>query len=305
MTDAKTIDSAEGIVDFDAGEGEAATVEMHDYTKSLAQAKAKSVKLVDAITGAVLKKKDAVHFDDLRPSLAEFMRQKHPGIRSDDYISRKAMDDYRGQYIAELLRDERGELSNLEDEVVESLKTHDTLAENIEEDYEDHRSIGDRMADIVASFGGSWTFIISFCLFLTVWMGINLALGATAAFDVYPFILLNLILSTIAALQAPIIMMSQRRQEAKDRLRALNDYKVNLKAELEIRHLHEKVDHLLNRQWERLTEIQQIQIEMMLEQAKAASRALKVGKASKAKANTLKGTPGATTKPLMPESSTD
>jgi uncharacterized membrane protein len=305
MTDAKTIDSAEGIVDFDAGEGEAATVEMHDYTKSLAQAKAKSVKLVDAITGAVLKKKDAVHFDDLRPSLAEFMRQKHPGIRSDDYISRKAMDDYRGQYIAELLRDERGELSNLEDEVVESLKTHDTLAENIEEDYEDHRSIGDRMADIVASFGGSWTFIISFCLFLTVWMGINLALGATAAFDVYPFILLNLILSTIAALQAPIIMMSQRRQEAKDRLRALNDYKVNLKAELEIRHLHEKVDHLLNRQWERLTEIQQIQIEMMLEQAKAASRALKVSKASKAKANTLKGTPGATTKPLMPESSTD
>jgi uncharacterized membrane protein len=305
MTDAKTIDSAEGIVDFDAGEGEAATVEMHDYTKSLAQAKAKSVKLVDAITGAVLKKKDAVHFDDLRPSLAEFMRQKHPGIRSDDYISRKAMDDYRGQYIAELLRDERGELSNLEDEVVESLKTHDTLAENIEEDYEDHRSIGDRMADIVASFGGSWTFIISFCLFLTVWMGINLALGATAAFDVYPFILLNLILSTIAALQAPIIMMSQRRQEAKDRLRALNDYKVNLKAELEIRHLHEKVDHLLNRQWERLTEIQQIQIEMMLEQAKAASRALKVSKASKAKANTLKGTPGATTKPPMPESSTD
>lgn len=305
MTDAKTIESAEGIVDFDAGQGEAATVEMHDYTKSLAQAKAKSVKLVDAITGAVLKKKDAVHFDDLRPSLAEFMRLKHPGIRSDDYISRKAMDDYRGQYIAELLRDERGELSNLEDEVVESLKTHDTLAENIEEDYEDHRSIGDRMADIVASFGGSWTFIISFCLFLTVWMGINLALGATAAFDVYPFILLNLILSTIAALQAPIIMMSQRRQEAKDRLRALNDYKVNLKAELEIRHLHEKVDHLLNRQWERLTEIQQIQIEMMLEQAKAASRALKVSKASKAKANTLKGTPGATTKPPMPESSTD
>ncbi|AVA23585.1 DUF1003 domain-containing protein [Rhizobium sp. LEGMi198b] len=290
-------DPAEGIVDFDAGEGEAATVEMDDYTKSLAQAKAKSVKLVDAITGATLKKKDAVHFDDLRPSLAEFVRQKHPGIRSDDYISRKAMDDYRAQYIAELLTDERGELSNLEDEVVESLKTHDTLAENIEEDYEDHRSIGDRMADMVAAFGGSWTFIISFCLFLTVWMGINLAMGESKAFDAYPFILLNLILSTIAALQAPIIMMSQRRQEAKDRLRALNDYKVNLKAELEIRHLHEKVDHLLNRQWERLTEIQQIQIEMMLEQAKAATRALKVSKASKVKTNALKSLFGAKPKP--------
>jgi uncharacterized membrane protein len=288
MAEVDVLDAAEGIVDFDAGNGEAATVEMGDYTKSLARAKAKSVKLVDAITGATLKKKDAVHFDDLRPALAEFVRQKHPGIRSDDYIGRRAMDDYRGQYIAELLRDERGELSNLEDEVVESLKTHDTLAENIEEDYEDHRSIGDRMADTVASFGGSWTFILSFCFFLAVWMGINLAIGMEKAFDAYPFILLNLILSTIAALQAPIIMMSQRRTEAKDRLRALNDYKVNLKAELEIRHLHEKVDHLLNRQWERLTEIQQIQIEMMLEQAKAASRALKVSKATKAKSNALK-----------------
>ncbi|WFU08831.1 DUF1003 domain-containing protein [Rhizobium sp. CB3090] len=298
-------DPAEGIVDFDAGEGEAATVVMDDYTKSLAQAKAKSVKLVDAITGATLKKKDAVHFDDLRPSLAEFMRQKHPDIRSDDYISRKAMDEYRAQYIAELLTDERGELSNLEDEVVESLKTHDTLAENIEEDYEDHRSIGDRMADMVAAFGGSWTFIISFCLFLTVWMGINLAMGESKAFDAYPFILLNLILSTIAALQAPIIMMSQRRQEAKDRLRALNDYKVNLKAELEIRHLHEKVDHLLNRQWERLTEIQQIQIEMMLEQAKAATRALKVSKASKVKTNALKNLFGGKPKAEEPDDSTE
>jgi uncharacterized membrane protein len=281
-------DMTDKIVDFDAGEGgEAAPVEMGDYTESLAQAKAKSVKLIDAITGAPLRKKEAVHFDDLRPSLADFVRHKHPSVRPDDYISRKVVDNYRGEYIAGLLRDERGELSSLEDEVVESLKTHDTLAENIEEDYQDQRSIGDRVADVVASFGGSWTFIISFCMFLAVWMGINLALGERSAFDVYPFILLNLILSTIAALQAPIIMMSQRRQEEKDRLRALNDYKVNLKAELEIRHLHEKVDHLLNRQWERLTEIQQIQIEMMLDQAKAANRALKVSRAAKASTRQL------------------
>ncbi|WP_018897480.1 DUF1003 domain-containing protein [Rhizobium sp. 2MFCol3.1] len=288
MAEEKSLEFAGGIVDFDAGHGEAATVEMKDYSDSLERAKAKSVRLVDAITGAALKKKDAIHFDDLRPALAEFMRQKHPGLHSDDYINRKVVDDYRGQYIAELLRDERGELSNLEDEVVESLRSHDTLAENIEEDYEEHRSIGDRVADVVATFGGSWTFIISFCLFLAVWMGINLLMGERQAFDAYPFILLNLILSTIAALQAPIIMMSQRRQESKDRLRALNDYKVNLKAELEIRHLHEKVDHLLNRQWERLTEIQQIQIEMMLEQAKAANRALKLSKAQKTKTSALK-----------------
>ena len=119
-------------------------------------------------------------------------------------------------------------------------------------------------------------------------MAINVVMGEKQAFDAYPFILLNLVLSTIAALQAPVIMMSQRRTEEKDRLRALNDYKVNLKAELEIRHLHEKVDHLLNRQWERLTEIQQIQIEMMLEQAKAATRAIKANKATKAKTSALK-----------------
>ena len=91
---------------------------------------------------------------------------------------------------------------------------------------------------------------------------------AGAAFDPYPYILLNLILSTIAAVQAPIIMMSQKRQEAKDRLRSLNDYKVNLKAELEIRHLHEKMDHLINKQWQRLAEIQELQIEKIMERRK-------------------------------------
>ena len=87
--------------------------------------------------------------------------------------------------------------------------------------------------------------------------------GEQKAFDAYPFILLNLVLSTLAAVQAPIIMMSQKRQEAKDRLRSLNDYQVNLKAELEIRHLHEKVDHLISKQWQRLAEIQQLQLEIM------------------------------------------
>ncbi|MDO1581329.1 DUF1003 domain-containing protein [Rhizobium oryzicola] len=237
--------------------------------------------LIDVITGASLKRKDAVNIEYLRPSLVEYIGQVAMPLPAEGYISRKALEEFRGRYISQLLREERGELTNLENEVIESLKDHDTLAENIEDDYEDSRSLGDRVADIVASFGGSWTFIISFCLFLAVWMAINLIMGADKAFDAYPFILLNLVLSTIAALQAPVIMMSQRRQEQKDRLRALNDYKVNLKAELEIRHLHEKVDHLLNRQWERLTEIQQIQIEMMRDQAKKTERALKIVKRPK------------------------
>ena len=274
-------DDLNGEVAGAADEIDAAHLEAMGDNLALAQTKA--ARPVDAVSGQPLKKKDAVRLDDLRPALADYIRTHHPHIGGDDYVSRKTLDDYRGRYIAGLLSMERGELSNLETEVVESLKTHDTLAENIEEDYEDHRSLGDRVADVVAAFGGSWTFILSFCFFLAVWMGINLWLGEKRAFDVYPFILLNLILSTIAALQAPVIMMSQRRQEEKDRLRALNDYKVNLKAELEIRHLHEKVDHLLNRQWERLTEIQQIQIEMMLEQAGKAQKIVKVRKVIKRK----------------------
>lgn len=229
----------------------------------------------DAVTGQQLKRRDAVNIENMRPALVDFMRQFHPDIPHQGYLSRKLIEKYRSRFISDLLREERGELSVLENEVIESLESHDTLAENIEDDYEEKRSLGDRVADSVAIFGGSWTFIISFCAFLAVWMAINLILGEKEAFDAYPFILLNLVLSTIAALQAPVIMMSQRRQEQKDRLRALNDYKVNLKAELEIRHLHEKVDHLLNRQWERLTEIQQIQIEMMRDQAKKTERALK------------------------------
>ncbi len=103
-------------------------------------------------------------------------------------------------------------------------------------------------------------------------MGINVAMGVARAFDPYPFILLNLVLSCIAAIQAPIIMMSQKRQEAKDRLRSANDYQVNLKAELEIRHLHEKMDHLITRQWQRLAEIQQVQLEMLQDQQGRAPR---------------------------------
>lgn len=245
----------------------------HDPSGKILALKNKAIR--DAVTGQPLKRRDAVNIENMRPALLDFVRQFHPDVPNQGYLSRKLIEKYRSRFISELLREERGELSALENEVIESLESHDTLAENIEDDYEGNRSLGDRIADGVATFGGSWTFIISFCGFLAIWMGINLIMGAQEAFDAYPFILLNLVLSTIAALQAPVIMMSQRRQEQKDRLRALNDYKVNLKAELEIRHLHEKVDHLLNRQWERLTEIQQIQIEMMRDQAKKTERALK------------------------------
>jgi uncharacterized membrane protein len=149
--------------------------------------------------------------------------------------------------------------------VVKSLAHHAILTANVEEEIQGDRSLGERLADGVARFGGSWTFLILFAIVLAVWMAVNAAEGSDRAFDPYPFILLNLVLSCLAAVQAPIIMMSQRRQEAKDRMRSLNDYRVNLKAELEIRHLHEKIDHLITRQWERLAEIQELQIELLQE----------------------------------------
>lgn len=161
-----------------------------------------------------------------------------------------------------MLRDESGEITELERRVAASLSGSEMLSRNIEAQFEKERTIGEVLSDRLASFGGSWTFIVSFLTLLGIWMAYNAA-HASAAFDPYPFILLNLVLSCLAALQAPIIMMSQKRQEAKDRLRALNDFEVNLKAELEIRHLHEKIDHLISRQWQRLAEIQQLQLEIM------------------------------------------
>ena len=118
-------------------------------------------------------------------------------------------------------------------------------------------------ADKVADFGGSWTFIISFFIFILLWIASNVYLLLNKGFDPYPFILLNLILSCLAALQAPVIMMSQNRQEEKDRERAKKDYMINLKSELEIRMLDEKLDHLIMHQQQELIEIQKVQIEMM------------------------------------------
>ena len=199
----------------------------------------------------------------VRPSLAAGLAAAHPNLAANDTICRKHLTEQRTRYVEQLLERERGELSALERQVVESLAREETVAREIETAWAGSRTFGERVADFVADFGGSWSFIISFFAILLTWIGFNVWAATRTVFDPYPFILLNLVLSCLAAIQAPIIMMSQKRQEAKDRLRSENDYRVNLKAEFEIRHLHEKLDHLINRQWERLAEIQQIQLEIM------------------------------------------
>ena len=201
----------------------------------------------------------------IRPSLLEFIKKKLPDLESKAFICLADLGEFRKDYIKEVLEDEIGELSALDQEVIESLEQHEILSSDISKQFERKLTFGERLSDHIAEFGGSWKFLISFGAVLVVWIAINGVILVTQAFDPYPFILLNLILSCLAAVQAPIIMMSQNRAEARDRLRAENDYKVNLKAELEIRHLHEKIDHLLRRQYNRLFEIQQIQIELLEE----------------------------------------
>ena len=201
----------------------------------------------------------------IRPSLLEFIKKRLPDLDSKGFICLDDLGEFRKDYIKEVLEDEIGELSALDNEVIESLQQHEILSSDIIKQFEKKLTFGERLSDHIASFGGSWRFISLFGAVLFGWIILNAIFLLNRGFDPYPFILLNLILSCLAAIQAPIIMMSQNRAESRDRLRAENDYKVNLKAELEIRHLHEKIDHLLRRQYNRLFELQQIQVELLEE----------------------------------------
>ena len=203
----------------------------------------------------------------VRLAVVDEMRKDHPDLSVDGFICKNDLNQYRIRYVEGLLSSELGELSSLDRDVVESLKQHEFLTSNLNEEFVGKLTLGESLADRIASFGGSWKFIILFGSVLLTWILINSIALMVKPFDPFPYILLNLVLSCLAAIQAPVIMMSQNRQEAKDRLRSEHDYRINLKAELEIRHLHEKIDHLLFRQWERLAEMQQIEIELMAEVA--------------------------------------
>jgi uncharacterized membrane protein len=201
----------------------------------------------------------------IRSALAEQIKTSYPDWKPEGYICLGDLNRFRMKYIQNVLESEKGELTALDHEVLESLRRHETLSSNVDAEFDKDLAFGEKMADGLATFGGSWTFLIIFAAILFIWIAINSFLLLKKPFDPYPFILLNLVLSCLAAIQAPVIMMSQNRQEAKDRLRSQHDYQVNLKAELEIRHLNDKIDHLLSHQWERLVEIQQIQIDLLSE----------------------------------------
>lgn len=208
---------------------------------------------------------DRVHAAILRPSLLETIQKEHPEWKHEEGLCQSCLNHYRARLVQEILENEKGDVTRLEQEVLDSLSKQELLAQNINTEFDSQLSFGERVADKMAEFGGSWAFLLSFGGVLMCWIIVNAGLLLRHPFDPYPFILLNLVLSCLASVQAPVIMMSQNRQESKDRLRAEHDYQINLKAELEIRQLHIKLDQLLNHQWQHLLEIQQVQTELMEE----------------------------------------
>jgi uncharacterized membrane protein len=198
----------------------------------------------------------------LEEPIVQMIREKHPEWSSEGYICLPDLYLFRARYVAEILKTSSREMYDLEKEMG---KEEQAISRNINKEFESSLTLGERLSDRLANFGGSWTFLIIFMAMLVIWMGINIFVPQGKPFDPYPFILLNLVLSCLAAVQAPVIMMSQNRQEAKDRLRSELDFETNRKAEIEIRKLHERMDHLLMHQWQHLMDIQQLQVNMMEE----------------------------------------
>ncbi|MEY4628104.1 MAG: hypothetical protein RLZZ595_430 [Bacteroidota bacterium] len=208
-------------------------------------------------------KGEEVKGQEIREGIFNLIKSNIPDFDKEDYITITELNHYRRLYLAALITQEKGELAIIDQDVMDAIKNNSILSENIQDEIESELTFGQRIADKVAEFGGSWIFIFFFFSFILIWLLINLLFLSKKPFDPYPFILLNLILSCIAAIQAPIIMMSQNRQEQKDRQRGEHDYKINLKAELEIKLLSEKIDHLLVHQNKKLIEIQEVQIDYL------------------------------------------
>ncbi len=201
----------------------------------------------------------------IRPEISKEIIRICPQWDEQHFICHEDLEVMRSRYVRHLLLSDKNEFSTLKHNVLNRLDDNQLLSVDMEPHLEQKLSLGDRLADSIASFGGSWKFLISFSIFMAFWLGANSLIYWWQPTDPYPFIFLNLILSCLSAIQAPVIMMSQNRKEAKDRIRAQHDYQVNLKAELEIRILHEKIDHLLSHQWEKMMEIEKIQLELLSE----------------------------------------
>jgi len=199
----------------------------------------------------------------LENRIIDLIKKDRPEWEGKRGICANCLEQYRAKKFIGYLEAEYQKLSELEHAVVSKVTRRGRVSKLVHQDMDTQMTFGERVADKVAQFGGSWGFIGLFGGILVVWMLVNAWVLARHPFDPYPFILLNLVLSTLAALQAPVIMMSQNRQAHKDRKHAQQDYEVNLMAEIEIRDLHDKLDSLRFKQWHELWHIQKRQIELL------------------------------------------
>ncbi len=208
-----------------------------------------------------------VHIGSIKEPIFEIMKAEHPEITYKSYVCADDVNRYRAMYVSKALEMEKTDIKKLEDAVLKSVKEEETSVKNINFEFEKNLSFGDRIADRIATFGGSWVFIGIFASSILTWIVINSIILLRNAFDPFPYVLLNLVLATVATIEAPIIMMSQNRQSKKDRLRDEEGYRTNARAEYEIKHLHEKLDYFLLKEWQRLLEIQRIQTDLIQELA--------------------------------------
>lgn len=215
------------------------------------------------ICGKHMNRYEVIPAQSVPEPIAGLIRKEFPAWSSGGYICQADLNRFKARYVGEVLKKEKGELASLEEDVSQTMKDHETHPKNIDIEFDRQLSFGERLSDRIADFAGSWTFIIIFSVVMFVWIVVNTFIMVTRPFDPYPYILLNLVLSALAAIQAPVIIMSQNRQESRDRVHAEHDYWVNLHTEMEIHQLHKKIDHLLFKQGQKLLEIQKIQIELM------------------------------------------
>lgn len=199
----------------------------------------------------------------LENRILDLIKQDRPEWEAKRGICPNCLETYRAKKFVSYLEAEYQKLSELEHAVVSKVTRRGRVSKLVHQEMDSEMTLGERVADKVAQFGGSWSFIGLFGGILVAWMVVNAWVLARHPFDPYPFILLNLVLSTLAALQAPVIMMSQNRQAAKDRFEAQQDYQVNLKSEMEIMAIHAKLDEARDLQWKSLLELQNHQMDIL------------------------------------------
>ncbi|EFR44815.1 DUF1003 domain-containing protein [Streptococcus pseudoporcinus] len=220
--------------------------------------------VIDAIDGGKYLSTEGVFLYELDEQLQALIMDDHPELDSTSFISQENLATYRLNYLDEMIASAKLKNEAIREMVNDVSKNNNYAILNVQDQLDSKITFGQRLADQVARFGGTWTFIITFIIFMAIWMGFNIINPFGLAFDKYPFILLNLALSTIAAIQAPLIMMSQNRASEYDRLQAKNDYQVNKTSEEGVRLLHSKIDHLVLQDQSDLMQIQKLQTEILL-----------------------------------------